>query len=72
MQSYKQRSETFKIVETIFGGLLLLAGVAGALLQITNTTVTLVLVGVGALFVSKTKTLEALELLKDNLPWTKS
>jgi len=47
------------------------AGVAGTLFFELNTVLTIVLVGLGGVFFSKTKTLEALDRLKSLLPGVK-
>ena len=65
---YAQRSDKWRVVETIAGFLLVGAAIVGALLYDTDKLVTLVFVGLGGIFISKTKTLELLEKIKGSLP----
>lgn len=61
---YKGRSEKVRWIETIVGFLLVAAAIAGEFFFDIERTVTLVFVGLGALFVSKTKTLEFIDTIK--------
>lgn len=71
IQSVKDRGDQIRWWETAFGALLMTAGVVGAFAFELNTVLTILLVGLGGVFFSKTKTLEALDKLKSLLPGVK-
>lgn len=70
-QNYRARPESARLIETLVGVFVMLGGVVGPLFFELNTTLSSLMIGVGALFISKTKTLEAFAAIKDNLPWGK-
>ncbi len=71
IKDFKERGDARRWYETLFGAILMAAGVVGTFFFEVNTVITLVLVGLGGVFFSKTKTLEALEKLKSILPGVK-
>lgn len=71
IEKARQRSGLQRGLETVFGMLMMTAGVVGAFYFELNTVLVVVLVGLGGVFFSKTKTLEALNAFKSLLPGVK-
>ncbi len=71
IEKAKNRSSAQRWLETIFGMLMMSAGVVGAFYFELSTVIVVVLVGLGGVFFSKTKTLEALNAFKSLLPGVK-
>lgn len=71
IQDYIERGDAIRWYETLFGAVLMSAGVVGVLFFELNTVLTIVLVGLGGVFFSKSKTLELLDKLKSLLPGVK-
>jgi len=68
VETYKNRPDYWRILETVAGFLMLSAGIAGNLLFEMGTVTTLLFVSLGGVFISKTKTLELLDKIKTSLP----
>lgn len=71
IEKVKNRSNLQRWLETAFGMVMMSSGIVGAFWFELNTVLVVILVGLGGVFFSKTKTLEALSALKTLIPGVK-